>query len=111
VPEVHPFDNLRRYVVTTSYEVTIRLHPEGSATAVRDVLEQSLRDTEPFLKAPVIEPSADDRPDLLVVSTVDADDASSAQVAVRDALTQAIRHAGLLPESVRLDDPQVRSSA
>ena len=96
--------------MATSYEVTIRLHPESSATGVRDVLERSLRETEPFAKAPVIEPVADDTADLLVVGTVNADDASEAQLAMREAVKQAIDDAGLTPRSVLLDDPQVRSS-
>jgi len=95
--------------VATSYEVSIRLHPEGSATAVRDVLEQSLRDSEPYAQAPVIEATPDDMPDLLVVGTVDADDVSEAQLAVRQWVSRAIIDAGLTADSVQLGDPQVRS--
>ena len=97
--------------MATSYEVTIRLHPDSSATAVRDVLEQALRDTEPFVTAPVIESTADGLPDLLVVARVAAEDASEAQLVAREAVREAVRDAGLSPRSVRLDDPQVRSSA
>lgn len=97
--------------MATSYEVTIRLHPDSSATALRDVLEQSLHDTEPFAKAPVIEPTPDDMPDLLVVTVVDADDASEAQLHVRDAVVRAIRDAGVAEDSVQLGEPRVRASS
>ena len=96
--------------MATPYEVVIRLHPENSQTALRDVLERTLRDTRPFTQAPTIEPTPDDMPDLLVVSTVDANDASEAQVAVREAISQAIRDAGVSDDSVRLGDPEVRAN-
>jgi len=95
--------------VATPYEVTMRLQAGCPATALRDALARALPDTQPFTGAPTVEASADEAADLVVVARVTADDASTAQILVRDAVLGAVRDAGLAPDQVRVGDPEVRS--
>jgi hypothetical protein len=97
--------------VATAYTVSLHVHSSGSVTSLRDVLQQSLPEVRDFERAPTIEVSGDDVPDLLVTVVVSADDASTAQQDARSALEQALTDVGVTGSTIDIRDPDVRASS
>jgi hypothetical protein len=93
------------------FEVSLHVHSSGSVTSLRDVLQQSLPEVRDFERAPTIEVSGDDDPDLLVTIVLPADDASAAQQDARSALEQALTDVGVTGSTIDIrDDPDVQTS-
>ena len=95
--------------MATSYEVSLHVHSSGSVTSLRDVLQQSLPEVRDFERAPTIELSGDDAPDLLVTLVLPSDDASTAQRDARAALEQALTDVGVTGTTIDIRDPEVRA--
>jgi hypothetical protein len=96
--------------VASSYEVTFHVRTSGSVTSVGDVLTQTLPGAGE-ISSPTVLQTGDELPVLLVRMTVDADDSSGAGLAGRAALDRAVRDAGLSPDAVTVDAPDIRASA
>jgi hypothetical protein len=94
--------------VPDTFEVSLHVHSSGSVTSLRDVLLQSLPEVRDFERAPTIEVSGDDDPDLLVTLVLPADDVSTAQQDARAALEQALTDVGVTGSTIDIgDDPDV----
>ena len=97
--------------MATTYDVrmTIEVH-DGPTRPLAEVLGQALAESS---ASPVVteDSSAVDDDHLRVRMFVDAADSSIAELAARDALVKAVRDAGLSESSVRIGDPEVRTSA
>ncbi len=92
------------------YEVSLHVHSSGSVTSLRDVLRQSLTEVRDFERAPTIEVSGDDDPDLLVTVVLPAADVSTAQQDARSALEQALTDVGVTGSTIDIrDDPEVKT--
>jgi hypothetical protein len=92
------------------FEVSLHVHSSGSVTSLRDVLRQSLPEVREFERAPTIEVSSDDDPDLLVTLVLPADDVSTAQRDARAALAQALTDVGVTGSTIDIrDDPDVQT--
>jgi hypothetical protein len=92
------------------YEVSMHVHSGGSVTSLRDVLRLSLTEVRHFERAPTIEVSGDDDPDLLVTLVLPADDVSTAQQDARSALEQALTDVGVTGSTIDIrDDPDVQT--
>jgi hypothetical protein len=94
-----------------TFEVALHVHSSGSVTSLRDVLLQSLPEVRDFERAPTVEVSGDDDPDLLVSLVLPAEDASAAKQDARAALEQALKDVGVTGSTIDIrDDPEVRAS-
>ena len=87
-----------------TYEVSLHVHSSGSVTSLRDVLQQSLPEVRDFERAPTVEVSGDDDPDLLVTIVLPADDEPSAQRDARSALEQALTDVGVTGSTIDIRD-------
>jgi hypothetical protein len=92
--------------VPDPYEVALHVHSSGSVTSLRDVLQQSLPEVRDFERAPTIELSGDDVPDLLVTVVLRADDETSAQQDARSAVQQALTDVGVTGSTIDLRVPE-----
>jgi hypothetical protein len=72
---------------------------------LRDVLLKSLPEVRDFERAPTIEVSGDDDPDLLVTLVLPADDVTGAQQDTRAALEQALTDIGVTGSTIDIRDP------
>lgn len=97
--------------MATAYEVRIPVRTAGPAVPVRDVLTQTLPGAGDFPRTPsVAETGDDDESQLLVSMTVNAAAACDAQLAGQEAVTRALRDAGLTEDSVVLGPADARVS-
>jgi hypothetical protein len=97
--------------MATSYEVHLRVQPESSARSLRDVLTQTLAHTGDFARSPQVDQLPEDDPMLLVTLWLDADDASTAQLAAGEAVRKALTDAGLDVGAAVIRDADVRASS
>lgn len=95
--------------VGTTYEVFLTVAPETSATALRDVLRQTLS-AKGSSRSPTVEQLPEDDPALIVTMWMDAADSSEARLAAGEALREALRDAGLDEDAASIRDSAVRSS-
>lgn len=96
--------------VPGTFEVSLHVHSSGSVTSLRDVLLQSLPEVRDFERAPTIEVSGDDDPDLLVTLVLPADDVSAAQQDARAALEQALTDVGVTGSTIdNGDEPEAHT--
>jgi hypothetical protein len=95
--------------MATAYEVSFHVRTDGSVTAIRDVLTQTLHGTDE-ISAPTVLRSGDEYPVLLVSMTVNANDSSEAGLTARAAIDGAVRDAGLSENAVTVDAPEIRAS-
>ena len=96
--------------MATTYEVFLTVAPEGSATALRDVLLRTLS-AKGFPRSPTVEQLPEDDPALVVTMWMEAADASEARLAADQAVRDALRDAGLREDAASIRDSAVRSSS
>jgi hypothetical protein len=96
--------------MATAYQVNFQVHTSTSVTAIKDVLTQTLHETDE-ISEPTVLRTGDEYPVLLVSMRVNANDSSEAGLAARAAIDDAVRDAGLSVDAVTVDPPEIRASS